>query len=358
MAAKYVLVAALMAFARVASTGEYCVSNAAQLTAALTSAASDPDAVASIKVEAGEYPGNFVYASTVSGQNSPAIELTGGWLNGCASQGGERPHISGTLTLTGIDYAFYPIVVSQLSVDGQLFTRTFGSVTVSDSRVNGGGIDVGCCTSAIIFERNMIAGQNAQFVTAGSYTSSVIRNNVFTGLNSFYIDNESQGDRFTIRGNTILFMPSQFVVGIELATTSDTTTIEFGRNLIASANGVWPYGGGLINFNLDENNNHLYPPINVFDNWIATGQYNLVQDALWAFAGNGNVVSQFALPFVSAVPPYNLHLLSGSPMIDYSLPIAADVGDTDLDGNPRMFDGKVDVGAYEQQGIFKNGFDP
>jgi uncharacterized protein (TIGR03437 family) len=46
----------------------------------------------------------------------------------------------------------------------------------------------------------------------------------------------------------------------------------------------------------------------------------------------------------------NYHVQSGSPVIGAGDPTAPELQSTDLDGDPRFIDGKVDMGAYEYQG--------
>jgi len=90
-------------------------------------------------------------------------------------------------------------------------------------------------------------------------------------------------------------------------------------------------------------------PNNININWLNTG-YSAFADYR---AGTGeDANSIFADPLLVHLifPAPDLHLKTGSPCIqkgDPSLIIAPN--ETDYDGKPRIFNGKVDMGAYEMQ---------
>ena len=60
--------------------------------------------------------------------------------------------------------------------------------------------------------------------------------------------------------------------------------------------------------------------------------------------GAGNITNA---PIFSDTVAYDFHLLSGSPCIDEGTNMAWMADAKDLDGNPRIYDGTVDMGCYE-----------
>jgi parallel beta-helix repeat protein len=134
----------ILSVANYSAAAEYCVSNVAELQSALTSAAGNGGDDL-IKIQQGNYIGNFVYASTQS--NSVTIE--GGYAAGCASRlvdatntvldGGNAgvvlalsaPNVSATFVVEGITLRngdSYPV--------GGLYVLTKGGeVTLSQSRI-------------------------------------------------------------------------------------------------------------------------------------------------------------------------------------------------------------------------------
>lgn len=113
-----------------------------------------------------------------------------------------------------------------------------------------------------------------------------------------------------------------------------------------SASGTFPYAGGaylgganncILYFNTASNGpNYYFPGQNALSFCCTTPDPG----------GAGNIT---AVPLIQNYAAGNLHLQSSSPCIN-SGNNALVSGPTDLDGNPRVVNGTVDMGAYEYQG--------
>ena len=83
--------------------------------------------------------------------------------------------------------------------------------------------------------------------------------------------------------------------------------------------------------------------------------YSCIQD--WSAGGTGNIdsnplfVDPNGLDGIMGTKDDNLRLSAGSPCIDAGENSVVDPNGSDLDGNPRVVHGTVDMGAYEFQGI-------
>ena len=136
----------------------------------------------------------------------------------------------------------------------------------------------------------------------------------------------------------------------------------FANNTITAKTSA--YGGGGVAFQM----NGQVEVLNAFNNiiwgnsgmlgadvWLAgTGKerifsYNEAKDIFGAFdlsASNLDMDPDFA-----AAANGNYHLASGSPCISAGSPNAPSLPSTDLDGNPRVVGGMVDMGCYELTGL-------
>ena len=113
-----------------------------------------------------------------------------------------------------------------------------------------------------------------------------------------------------------------------------------------SASGSFPYAGGIylgvannsiLYFNTASNGPNYYFPAQNFVNYSCTSPDP---------GGVGNIT---VVPLVQNYAAGDLHLQSSCPCINAGNNALA-AGSTDLDGNPRIVNGTVDMGAYEFQG--------
>jgi hypothetical protein len=339
--ARIVVATGLAANTFPAFPSEYCVHDAIELTAALQSASTDTDSVASIKLQSGEYDGDFTFWADRPHQASPTVELSGGWDATCSGLTTSRSRVIGELAFDGSVYPECPVVLDQVSVEGELRTNVMGAVTATRLTVDGIA-DFACCASSLVVERSWFSGQEFHAATGGERAIHRFANNVFAGIGTFYwFDQSTTASTVVFRGNTAVL--SDFDVWVS----ADDTRFTFARNLIAAPD----QGRFCLSAGVDDS------LLVTQDNWIGLAPYSIPSGCA-EMKGSGNVVEEFPSPFASATEPYDLHLRPGSPMIDYSEAADEDAAETDFDGNPRLFDGRVDVGAYEAMGIFNNGFEP
>jgi hypothetical protein len=339
----------------VGAAAEYCVSTPAELATALEEAAGlDAESDVEIKLVAGDYDGSFTYVARQAFNETPAIGMSGGWTTECTATSGDFSTIVGDLVFTGPEYPTYPANIRDLTISGQLVTRTDGAVSVRSTTV-GSALDIGCCVGGLTIERSTFRGQDVEIVTSGT-ADSMIRDSLFGGSLTYFswIDLTRDG-RVGFRGNTVHFFestlpPPHFWLTLEH---DDSVAFEMRRNVI-----TFSASNSYVTLDLDYNDNFISGPRDIGDNWIGVDPGHVTAPT-GALAGSGNVVEIFPLPYANAEPPFDFHLAAGSPQIDYSFPTTDDAGDHDLDGYPRVMNAMVDVGAYETfvDLIFRSAFE-
>ncbi|MFC1966979.1 right-handed parallel beta-helix repeat-containing protein, partial [Chloroflexota bacterium] len=251
-----------------------------------------------IKVTAGTYQENIVlkndYKVIIQGDGASTTTIDGRSLGTVIYANGVA---SGTL------------------IDG--FTITNGNTSLG-----GGGIYITSCQPTTI--SNCIITSNSGAVAGG-------------GL---LIDTNS---RATIVNCVITNNSAQMGGGIGVDSTSSTTFI----NCTIADNGADYFGGGIYSVSsITTITNSI-----IYANTATVSGPNIFGGTTWSITYSC-VESGFSGPTVisgnpSFVGPGNYRLLSGSPCIDTGDPAFSGPPDLDLDGNSRIANGIVDMGAYE-----------
>ncbi|WP_296703164.1 InlB B-repeat-containing protein [Thiocapsa sp. UBA6158] len=378
----------------------FCVADATGLQAALTAASSNGEDD-QIQIVQGTYVGNFVYATT----QANALAMQGGWTAGCAGReidatntvldGGQ----AGTVLVLSAPNVAPHLAVEGLTLRNGLRTsgcgggihatllRT-GRVTVTDSLIvantvtsssasaSGGGI---CLYGTAILTNNQIQNNTSSAYSSsyggGAYIDSLVSDGTFRLINNIFHQNSasssglgnSHGGGIYIRNSyaqptyALLSLTNNNFHGNEaayggsahlsLSGNESLYSTAFYNNLFWNNVANGNEGADLWVAN-DPNGNYLAVPVlfshNSFDQNEPRGFFSQLPITI-----NLSNLDQVDPLFVDA-DNGDLHLSAGSPMIDAGDPDTPDLPETDLDDNPRVVNGLVDIGAYE----FNDGSDP
>lgn len=331
----------------------FCVDDANELQATLAAAVSNDESDV-IRIESGVYRSTSPNGFNVFNGSSQAhdLEISGGWSAGCGLRlPGQRSSIDGEAVRPGM------VIGGSLDVRGRLTLRNLqflrGRSTHPD-RAGGLTINRGydVVLASNLFRLNVLDHANSA-ASGGLYLltegSIIVRGNVFA-------DNDANSPPTAAAG----------AAGMHCYATSGFAT--FNHNTVtgnlADAGTLSDTGGirvyGLPNCAWTVANNILWGNAGL-DIAVDVAHVALLSNDLGepggsqlpgSFAGNVDVDPQF-------VSASNLRLQRSSPLVDAGL--ANPPGGTpsaSFDGGPRLVGPGLDMGAYEQDGLFVHGFDP
>lgn len=334
----------------------FCVSTAGDLTAALSAAQSTyKNEDNEVDITHGTYFGNWAYSIN----NTHGIVIRGGFFSffgGCAADA--NPDAS----LTVLDAAESGTVLSILPAPGK---ATSGAVTISGLtfahgretvQTNGAGLFVGFIglyTGNVLIERNIFRDNLNTTATGGGAGVVASIGGVLTVRNNVFFDN-------TAHSWSAL---SMFNSAGHANVTNNTIAYNFLNGSFAS-NAMVSYSGNGSAYAVFVNNIIVYP--------FGSGSAISLNSGMALF--NNDISSAYGSPdpasnntinvdpsFVDAVNG-DLHLRADSPMIDLGTDtnniLFGGMSAYDLDGNDRVVGPAIDLGAYESDVLFRDGFDP
>ena len=279
-------------------------------------------------------------------------------MNGYASGNGGGIYCSSSATITNCVISGNNATGSGGGVYG---SASFSDCTISDNTAaggSGGGLYSG--NAANCFIANNSASQSGGGLYGGSATLCVISNNSSTTASSSYGGGgarDSMLRRCEIIGNSAGYYGGGIRGGsadncliINNRTTTTSTSSSYGgggsffatlRNCTVCDNTSSAYGGGVHDGTIYNSIIYYNSGYSSYDNAYDSADYGSCGTGL--DSGNGNISS--APQFVNrTADDYRLAL--GSPCIDSGVGVYV-TSSEDLDGNPRILNSIVDMGAYE-----------
>ncbi|MBW1812665.1 MAG: DUF5123 domain-containing protein [Deltaproteobacteria bacterium] len=326
---------------------DVCVDSASTLQTALNTAESSGESDV-IRVVQGTYTDNFSYSSG----ETHSLTLLGGCIAGCASR--DVNPANTVLDAQGTDRVLYldNYAGGDITVDG--FTIQNGVSTVDGSGIyarSQGSVLAGDVT----LTNNIIRDNISEESGGGAYTRSYSENG--TAGNIFLLNNTVSGNSSNLAGGVFAssYSVNGFAGSIALInnTIYENSASDYGGGTYASA-GSSSNPGGVINF---------YNNIIWGNSAASSGDdiyiYNFSGDTTYSYhnnysdmsgtwdneSGETDIDPQF-------IDPDNgdFRLRSSSPCIDAgetNLPSPPGLPSTDFEGDPRIIDATIDMGADE-----------
>jgi hypothetical protein len=344
----------LMALAASAHAEIYCVGDGTILQLALHASAQSPTVNDSIRLEAGTYhttsPDGF-YAA-FGNDNTGNLDISGGWSSGCQVRlPGRRSTIDGELTRPGMRLYGTLGVHGRVRITNLEFVR--GRAT--GQHISGGltvdrGYDIEIESNVFsdnaLENANTVAGAGLYAVSEGAIS---VRNNLF-------VRNDADSPASPAAGGAAVYCYGSGGVGRFINNTVYDNTADAGAS--SDVGGV--YVGGLAACGWDVANNSLWgnPGLDLSLGSVSVSMRNNDlqnrggSETPSASSGNFSASPQF----LSAT---DFRLKRSSPLVDAGLDAAGGgVTGGSLDGGPRLVGPHVDIGAYELDRLFADGFDP
>lgn len=371
-----------------AEAATFCVTNSSQLHAALSTAA-DNDEADEIRIAQGTYAANFTYES----QEAYKLTIKGGYAADCSSRVLSPSNTilsgnsSGTVLRITIDESADfecdgitfqngsagrggglridswsgNVVVSNTIVHGNhaeefgggLYIYSNGTVTLSQNTIYGnesdyygGGASIHVHEGALVMTANVIRDNIADGAAGGIHASGSsvsLVNNLFYGNFAPWYHGAVlvEGESIRVINNTIASNSSEGSgAGLTVHLDEDSDSAWIYNNIIYGNSGSG--GGNDLLIANDQNENGVASPVQLLNNDFdhsAAGTSIAIP-----FSIDASNLNNMAPLFVDV---NNFHLTSLSPCINTGNNGAPDLPDTDKDGNPRIVNGIVDMGAYE-----------
>lgn len=331
----------------------FCVGTAAELTSALTSAVTTyQNEDSEIDLQHGTYAGTWSYTIT------HGIAIKGGYYNffgGCQADSLPDP----TLTvLDGGNSNNVLRITPQASASGDV---TISTLTFANGKETfngyGGGLTVmasGTYTGSVLIERNIFR-HNTNTASIGSSAGlAVATSGIITVRNNLFTDNTA---------NHASAMNVYNSAGHAFVTNNTVAYNVLTAATVGNASVV--YGGAGSAYSVFANNIIVFVNNNVGDDIALNSRMTLFDNDIGASNGSPDPIS---VGTINVDPKFvdgangNFHLRSTSAAInagdntDNSL--LGGVSAYDLDGNARSVGPAMDLGAYESDVLFANGFDP
>ncbi len=401
---------ALLVLSVPARAAVFCVSDAGGLQTALTTAASN-GVDDEVQIVQGTYVGNFVYASTQANAVSVLGGYEAGCADRTLDPTNtvlDGNQANTVLALSAQDVAASLLVegltlrngkrISGPGNGGGLYAAVGanGAVTVernhiegNESSYSGGGAYIGAYQGIATLGNNSIQGNASSYGNGGgvgvnasifTLTSNSIQDNTGYSGGGIYgyvydtatlIGNIFQGNGSTVLRDKICYWGGGIYMSVfGTATLTNNTIVDNVSNI--QGGGLWlGLHGAETTTSLVLYNNLFWKNLSEndvgvgADLWIDNdpqGDYFAVPVTLLANNFDQAQPTGFAITIPIAIDPSNLnaidplfvdadngdlHLSTGSPMIDAGYLDTPDLPDTDLDANPRVVNGVVDIGVYE-----------
>jgi len=339
-----------------ATATTFCVTDSTELQNALAAAESNGQSDV-IEVAEGTYTapsGGFTYTASAATDDDTNLEISGGWFGlGNPCQGHHNTPFQTVLDGNGTDRVMHLIVGKQSHVSVRLLTFAGGD---AGSGAGGGliliaGGDGFAATLTVerdAFVDNSADGDGGLYVGSGQAASTArieIINNLFSGNHATEGSGAAGlvlvgGAGLDVVSNTVLGSTVDNSLGTGgIAVTVDDTPVLF------------------VNNNFWDNDE---PDVSVFatdtlDFSFMHNNYQQVSPEPTQSEGNISVAPQYQST------PFDYTPVRNSPLVDAGIaPTQSDswyLAGFDLNGGDRTV-GQVDIGAYEEDVIFRDGFDP
>jgi hypothetical protein len=334
--------AALAVAAPCAHAADYCVGSAGELASALAAAGSHGQDN-TVRLRAGSFLTSAA-AFTYGNLGNTALTIEGGYDDTCSNQ-------DPTPGLSVLDGANLSQVLS-LQSNGDMTIR---HVTIQNAFYGssaGGGVSIAMnsptTAATTIFDSNVVRNNVDTYAAGGLSVFGLgtvyVQNNLFTGnsapATAAFSTNMGDGSTSYITNNTITDNTNTGANNPIIAIGGGSpTAIAYVTNTISYGN----HGSGLKDF-------YLYGFQTV---QFVANNYTTIDGAV-APGSDGNMIG--VDPMFAGAGDY--HLRSTSPLLRAgTITPAGGLPATDLEGNPRSVNNRVDIGAYESADfIFADGF--